>query len=314
MHVLRWRPTLNLPARVALAALRAGSYATRQRLYSQQAPHDESTDQPLVGGEDQRDRSSFSNNRYLKPPREVRGRGRRFRQSSSPLATNSLGQQAEVLILSDSRKSDQNPDDGLDRPASLDDTAVESSSDGSIRLETTHFSTDRGSQDESTETLTDSKSIIDVLENEESSALDDGMVAEQIESLQPRSFQGVGPPVISKRAFKRITTSLRKSFTTTQLKTYYSNYLDAAPEVSASPPAIEKFWGEKWDPVAEDAESKHPDGQQPNKNDKSNVIKSIIKSLWKVEVKSDRVEVGSVNGCISEFNFSLLSSGGPVSQ
>jgi hypothetical protein len=235
---------------------------------------------------------------------EVRGRnGIKFRQSSSPLATNSLGKQAEVLILSDTGKSNQNQSGGSAAIA-----------DGLSQLEMSRILTDlHGSKPMPAEAKTDSKSILDVLANEESSSRNDDLVAHQIESIRPKCFEDAHHPVISKRAFKKITASLDKSFTTQQLRTYHNNLLKALQKGSNAPQnSVEEFWGEKWDP--EDMKSDNASGQQQNKNDKSNVIDSIIRSLWRVEVKAEAVEVGSVNGCISEFHFSLLSSGGMLCQ
>jgi hypothetical protein len=306
MHALRWQPTLNLQARAALTALHVASCAARQRFYSQPTVDGDYTDQPRTQRPYKR-----NSTRFVKRSMEVRGRnGIKFRQSSSPLATNTLGKQAEVLILSDPGKSDRSPEGGLDGRAVVD-IAADDITDASRQLETARTLADSsGSQAQATERVTDSKTILDTLANEESSSQNDSTVAEQIESSRPQSLQEADRPMVSKRAFKKISASLMKSFTTQQLRTYHSNYLKALhKDLKTSPDSEKEFWGEKWDPA--DVESDNPPGHS-HPNYKSNIVESIIKSLWKVEVKSEAVEVGSVNGTISEFNFSLLSSGGTL--
>jgi hypothetical protein len=304
MHALRWQPTLNLQARAALTALRAGSHAARQRFYSQPAADDKYTDQPPATR-----RNSRSPTKFVKRSMEVRGRnGIKFRQSSSPLATNALGKKAEVLILSDPGKSSRNPDGSYSESASLDSALTDNLANPLRQTELSGILTDYNETPVGpVEIETDSKAILDTLANEESLSQDGGMVAKQIESLRPQILQDTDHPVISKRAFKKLKVSLGKSFTTPQLRTYHNDLLKAVQIPSKTPESAKEFWGEKWDPA--NSKSNGSTGQL-NKNDKSKLIDSIIKSLWKVEVKAEEVEIGSVKGCISEFNFALLSSGG----
>ncbi len=306
MHALRWQPTLNLQARAALTALLGGSHAARQRFSSQSAPDGNYTDQPPTTR-----RNSRSPTKFVKRSMEVRGRnGIKFRQSSSPLATNALGKQAEVLILSDPGKSNRNSESNRGGPGSPNNAVTEEITDALRHVEMSGILIDHNeSQAGPPEIKTDSKAILDTLANEESGSQNGDMVAQQIESLRPHTFQEADHPVISKRAFKKIKVSLSKSFTNQQLRTYYNNFLKALQIPSKTPESAKEFWGEKWDPA--DTKSDSATGQL-NKNDKSNLIGSIIKSLWKVEVKAEEVEIGSVKGCISEFNFALLSSGGSL--
>jgi hypothetical protein len=316
MHVLRWKTTLNLQAqRAALTVIRVGSCSTRQRFYSQPARHSAYADQPLSEKIQRISRANFR--RRVK---EYRGRdGVKFEESSAPLAASALGKQAEVLILSDPGKSDRELEGNLDGtiPGSLENAVVNESSDNSNQLEIIDSLEDKAAQEGPGDVHSmktpeiDSKYILETLENEESNVRDDDMVSKQIESIRPQFSGQEDHPVISQEVFRKISTSINQSFTTPQLKTYHNNYLKAHRETfKTSSKAQKRFWGEKWDPLNAELKSRHPVPQLLHKNDKSKIIDSIIKSLWKVEVKAKEVEVGSVKGRISEFHFALLSSGG----
>lgn len=230
---------------------------------------------------------------------EYRGRnGIKFRQSSSQLATNALGKQAEVLILSDPGESNR---EEASR-GSVDKALANELRDALGKIESSGILTDHNESEAGPpEVRTDSKTILDTLANEENSQNGD-MVAQQLESLRPKPYQDAPHPVMSKRSFKKLKASLSKSFTILQLRAYHNSLLLQTPSKSTAPE--KEFWGEKWDPV--DAKSDNA-GQL---NQKSSIIDAIIKTLWQVQVKADDIEVGTVKGCISEFNFALLSSGG----